>query len=362
MRILFVILFFTAAAEASFAQSPLCVSRPTTFCCEYVSSVTINGKQFNGSTGFTAASGGNPAGYYDYTAALHTIPTITAGKQISIQYTAVTNGNYMEYFKLWIDFNGNGVLTDAGELVHSFNTAWTGTKVVTSTFIVPTTVFNGQVYMRFIMQYSGSPVICGTYPYGNTFDFVTNITGAVQPPSFFSYSGSIKDNEGNGESAIGVKLNKKLKNSSTFSLHGTYLTDPLGNFQIVTSLDTSMYNFQVVFPQITPGNLSTTDATYFNQKIFTSNLQSVDYYRADVNRDGSVTITDIYSIFQKTHGFPWKAGVPSFLYFNDSDWNTINLGTSNLNLTIPGFQSIIINNAISSGVTNLRLVKTGFKN
>ncbi len=362
MRLLILTIFLSLFAKYSFAQSPLCVSKPTTFCCEYVSSVTINGKQFNGSTGFSSASGGNPAGYYDYTAAIHTIPTITAGQQISIQYTAVTNGNYMEYFKLWIDFNGNGVLTDAGELVHSYNTAWTGTKTVTSTFVVPTTVFNGQVYMRFIMQYSGSPVICGTYPYGNTFDFVTNITGAVQPPQYFTYSGIILDNDNNGESAIGVQLHKKTKSSSTYSLHGTYLTDPNGEFEIVTSLDTSVYDFKIVFPALSINNPTISDATYFNQKIFTGNLESVDYYRADVNYNNQITITDIYSIFQKTHGYPWKPGIPSYLYFSESDWNVIQGGNSNLRTTIPGFQSIVINNAISSDTANVRLVKTGFKN
>lgn len=362
MRKLLAIFFLAFFAKPSFAQSPLCVSRPTTFCCEYVSSVTINGKQFNGSNGFTAASGGNPAGYYDYTATINTIPTITAGQQISIQYTAVTNGNYMEYFKLWIDFNGNGVLTDAGELVHSYNTAWTGNKTVTSTFVVPTTVFNGQVYMRFIMQYSGSPVICGTYPYGNTFDFVTNITGAVQPPQYFSYYGSVLDNDGNGESAIGIQLHKKLKTSSTYSLHGTYLTDPNGEFEIVTSLDTSVYDFKLVFPSISVGSPSVSDATFFNQKIFTENLESVDYYRADVNFSDEITITDIYSIYQRTHGYPWKHGIPSHLYFSESDWNNIQNNSANLRTSIPGFQSIVINNAITADTTNVRLVKVGFQN
>ena len=108
-----VFIFLFLAGEA-YSQSPLCASRPTNFCCEYVSNVTINGKSYNGSTGFTSTSGGNPAGYYDYAYTKDTVPRIKAGQNISISYTAVTNGNYMEYFKLWIDFNGNGVLTDAG--------------------------------------------------------------------------------------------------------------------------------------------------------------------------------------------------------------------------------------------------------
>ena len=172
-KINFIILFLLGTKI--YAQSPLCASRPTQFCCEYVSSVTINGKQFNGSNGFSSGSGGSPAGYYDYAYTKDTVPRIKAGQSISILYTGVTNGNYREYFKLWIDFNGNGNLTDAGELVHSSNYTWTGTKTVTATFTVPTSVYNGEVYMRFVMQYSGSPVICGTYPYGNTFDFKTRI-------------------------------------------------------------------------------------------------------------------------------------------------------------------------------------------
>ena len=57
-----------------YSQSPLCASRPTTFCCEYVSSVTINGRTFAGSTGFTSSSGGSPAGYYDYAYTKDTVP------------------------------------------------------------------------------------------------------------------------------------------------------------------------------------------------------------------------------------------------------------------------------------------------
>ncbi len=127
---LVIFLLLTFFTTKLFGQSPLCASRPTTFCCEYVSNVKINGKSFNGSNGFSSSSGGNPAGYYDYTS--DTVPRIKAGQNITIEYTAVTNGNYMEYFKLWIDFNGNGVLTDAGELVHSSNYSWSGTKTVSS--------------------------------------------------------------------------------------------------------------------------------------------------------------------------------------------------------------------------------------
>ena len=52
MRYLLFILLFLFNIGI-YAQSPLCGSYPTSFCCEYVSSVTINGKTYNGSTGYT---------------------------------------------------------------------------------------------------------------------------------------------------------------------------------------------------------------------------------------------------------------------------------------------------------------------
>lgn len=342
-----------------FGQSPLCSSRPTTFCCEYVSSVTINGRTYSGSNGFTSGSGGNPAGYYDYAYTKDTVPRIKAGQSISITYTAVTNGNYMEYFKLWIDFNGNGVLTDAGELVHSYNVAWTGTKTVTASFVVPTTVYNGQVYMRFIMQYSGSPTICGTYPYGNTFDFVTTITGAKDP---FKYSGYVYDSEGNGISGVPVKLYNKTKAGTTYSLYSTYNTDNSGKYTINTTFDTTSYDFQLQINSLTVTTPSFNDAVFFNTKIFTSDFNSKDYYRMDVNNDNDLNISDVFVIFMKINGRAWINGLPSYRLFTQTEWNTISTSTSNLKSTYSGTQSLTVNNLKTNGTSNVYLVKTGFSN
>lgn len=341
----------------AFAQSPLCASRPTTFCCEYVSNVKINGKSFNGSTGFASTSGGSPAGYYDYTS--DTVPRLKAGQNITIEYTAVTNGNYMEYFKLWIDFNGNGILTDAGELVHSSNYSWLGTKTVSSTFTVPTTVFNGTVYMRFVMQYSGSPTICGTYPYGNTFDFKTTITGAKDP---FGHSGYVYNSEGGGVSGIPVKLYYKARTSSTYTLFGTYNTDATGKYTINTTQDTLGYDFQLQVNGLTIGSPTSTDAKAFNSKIFTQNFSSKDYYRMDINSDGRLNISDVYLTYLKHVGRSWNASVTLYYLFTSTEWSTINTSTSNLKSTYSGSQSFTKNNVLSKGTTDLYLVRTGFSN
>lgn len=363
MRKFLFYLFLIIFTNSLYGQSPLCSSYPTSFCCEYVSSITINGRSYSGSTGFTSGSGGTgPNGYYDYADSSNAVPTITAGQQINISYTAVTSSTYREYFKLWIDFNGNGNLSDPGELVHSVDYTWNGTRNVSATFTVPTTVYNGTVYMRFIMVFSNSPSLCGAYSYGNTFDFVTNITGAVQPPYYFSHYGKIDDTDGNGVSGINVELYKKTKASSTFSLHDSFLTGTLGGFEMVTTLDTSDYDFQLRIPSFVFSSLPVnSDAFYFNQKILNGGFLSKDYYSGDVNLDNSISISDIYGIFQRTNGNPWKTGVPSYFLFTQSNWNSISSSTSNLKNTLPGGQSLIINSPISSDTTNFKIIRMGFE-
>jgi hypothetical protein len=352
-----VLLILSLFTISLFGQSPLCASRPTNFCCEYVSSVTINGKQYNGATGFTSTSGGSPAGYFDYAYSNNAVPSIKAGDVITISYTGVTNGNYMQYFKLWIDFNGNGSLTDTGELVHQQDQSWSGTRTMTATFTVPTTVSNGTVYMRYVMQFSGTPTICGTYAYGNTFDFVTTITGATDP---FSYSGYVKGAEEEPIINVPVKLYSKLKTSSTYTYESTVNTDSKGHFKLASKNDATVYDFRMEISGLTIPNPSTTDATYFNQKIFTQSFTGKDYFRMDTNQDDNLSITDIYLTYKKINNIGWKSGITSYRIFTESEYNTIKNTTSKP--TITGTQTYVNTGLKNKDSINLFMFRTGFKN
>jgi hypothetical protein len=354
-----VVILLVLANFTAFTQSPLCASYPTSFCCEYVASVTINGQTYAGSNGYAATSGGTgPNGYYDYTGATP-VPTINAGQNISISYTAQTNSNYMEYFKLWVDFNGNGVLSDPGEQVYAHNVAWSGTKTVTATFQVPTTVFNGQVYMRFMMVYANVPALCGSYAYGNTFDFKTTITGAVDP---YNHSGVVYGSEGTGIANVPIKLYKKLTSETSYSLHGTYTTNASGQYSITTNLNANLYNFQLVVDALTVNNPAIADALYFNQKVLSNNFISKDYYRMNTNGDLRLTITDVYWIYKKILGSAWLGSTPIYRLFTQTQWNVINTSTSNMTGTYPGVQSLTITNPTNSGTTNIYFIRTGYAN
>ena len=158
------------------AQSPLCESYPTMFCCEYVSEVELNGVKRAGAPDATGFSSG--PGYFDYTGS--SLTTLTAGNTYPVSVTVKTNSSYQEFVKIWFDFNGNGVLNDPGELVFDQVNTFNGTYVYSGNITVPTNAFNGDVYIRVVMVFSNSPALCGTYGYGTTIDLMATITGGIE--------------------------------------------------------------------------------------------------------------------------------------------------------------------------------------
>ncbi|GAB4094174.1 HYR domain-containing protein [Flaviaesturariibacter terrae] len=173
IKLLFLSIFMTGFGQCLLAQSNLCASSATTFCCEYVSSVSINGVVKN--TANTSYSSG--PGYQDFSGT--SITNLVAGSTYPVSVTVQAASTYLEYVKIWMDFNGNGNLQDAGELVMDQNATFVGTYVYNGNITVPTTAYNGPIYMRVIMVYSNVPQLCGSYTYGNTLDFKATISGGL---------------------------------------------------------------------------------------------------------------------------------------------------------------------------------------
>ena len=233
MRYLLNILIFFILSFQAYGQSTLCTSYPSSFGYEYVANVTINGQTYQGSTNFTSANGTGPNGYFDYTQGTP-VPTMTAGQPINISYTITTNGNYLQYTKLWIDFDGDNDLTDPGELVMSTQQSVNGIQTYNATFTVPTTVVNGTWSMRFVMTFNATPTLCGSYPYGNTLDFIGGITGAMEP---ITADGYIKGAEEVGIAGQVVYLKTQNKNQPGFSdtTQATTTTDSNGYYSFNTT-------------------------------------------------------------------------------------------------------------------------------
>lgn len=115
------------------------------------------------------------AGYENFTA-LST--NLTRGTANTITITpSWTSTVYSEGYAVWIDYNKNGLFTDAGELVYSKATS-TGTTA-SGSFTVPATATVGATRMRVSMKYNGIPTSCETLSYGQVEDYSVNIVAAA---------------------------------------------------------------------------------------------------------------------------------------------------------------------------------------
>lgn len=127
--------------------------------------------------GFSNASGA--ANYSDFT---NQTINLNAGQSYSLQLTPGFSGStYQEYFKVWIDYNGDCDFDDAGELV--FDAGATATSAVSGTVTVPTGV-SGTTRMRVSMKYNGASTACENFQDGEVEDYTVNITtGGGTPPT-----------------------------------------------------------------------------------------------------------------------------------------------------------------------------------
>jgi len=121
------------------------------------------------------------AGYENFTA-----QSTNAGRGTAYTITVTpiwTSSVYAEGYGVWIDYNQNGVFTDAGELAWSA-AASTGNPV-SGSITIPATATLGATRMRVSMKYNGVPTSCEAFSYGQVEDYTVNITSApIAAPVF----------------------------------------------------------------------------------------------------------------------------------------------------------------------------------
>ena len=152
---------------------------------------------------------------------------------------------------------------------------------------------------------------------------------------------------------------------TSFSLKGTYTTNASGQYTMNPNLDAQSYQFEVRLESLTLSLPTSTDARYpveinLNGTSITSKL----YYTMDVNGDGRFSVSDSYNIYARMNsrvGF-WINSIPNYRVFTQAEWSTINSGTTDLRVSIPGVQSMIISSPANGGTSNFYLLKTGIKN
>lgn len=137
---------------------------------DFIANVTLG--TINNTTGATGTS------YYNDFTAQST--TLTSGGTYTISLQVGTWGS-SNYIGAWIDFNNNGLFTDAGEQV-ALSGSLAGNAIYTNTFTVPTIGGSGTVRMRVREVYSSAAPPCnnpGPASFGETEDYSINLVGSA---------------------------------------------------------------------------------------------------------------------------------------------------------------------------------------
>lgn len=172
----------SAPAGNRIIRGPYCESRATTTADGEIWNVTIGSFSNTSNCTQTGGPGSTLSGYSNYTKVLAPM-NVPAGVSTPFSvHTSTCGGQFTGVLGIWIDLNGDGDFTDAGETMHMSPTFQYGTTVFrTGNFTIPCTATPGLTRMRVALIETGtSPIApCGTYGYGETEDYAINIVNSA---------------------------------------------------------------------------------------------------------------------------------------------------------------------------------------
>jgi len=146
---------------------------------DYISNVNFNGGAINNTTG------DEPTDYADYPAL---VASVSAGSTYNISVT--TGPTYAQGKGVFIDYNKNGVFTDAGEFVWS---AASAVGLASGSFTIPASASSGVVRMRVVCFYVTQPTSansCSIAGFGEYEDYRLDISGGTGAQPIVGYTWS----------------------------------------------------------------------------------------------------------------------------------------------------------------------------
>ena len=162
-----------------------CTSSATTTFNEEILNVSIGSLNNTSTCSSTGGAGSVQSQYSNYTTSISApslAATATYNLSVSVGTCGTNNNNMM---KVFIDYNQNGLFTDAGETVYATATPSVGANVQNASIVIPSTALPGQTRMRVVTVQTTSAnnvMPCGTYSWGETEDYTVTIAPAPTCP------------------------------------------------------------------------------------------------------------------------------------------------------------------------------------
>ena len=248
----------TNTATVSVALTPAC------YCA--ASTVNLGWERF---TGFTLADINdalvNNVGYTDRTSIVGNVNASQA-YPLTVTYADPTNGAPNGYntdqVLVWIDFNQNGVFTDAGELVFSGTPSFSPQGGIIN---IPVTALGGQTIMRVRLHdtsFGPNATPCGNANYGQVRDYALNITPCSGPLPTATAGGAGSYCQGND---VNLTVSSDVGTSFVWSgPNGFNSTDQNPTLSNVTGLNAGTYLVVVSTGPGTCSNSSTVQISVTN--------------------------------------------------------------------------------------------------
>ncbi|MDX1473279.1 MAG: GEVED domain-containing protein, partial [Reinekea sp.] len=171
---------------------------PTTYCAAQGNDASYEWISNVGIGSFSNSSGS--AKYSDFTG--QSIALNVGSTAVSLA-PGFRSSTYNEYWKIWIDLNGDGDFDDANEEV--FSSGGLSKTTVTGNLTIPTGTAPLTTRLRVVMRYNAAPVACGSFNYGEVEDYTVVITDDEPPPPSDTYENTadfaIPDNNSTGISS-----------------------------------------------------------------------------------------------------------------------------------------------------------------
>lgn len=214
-----------------------CTANGTNVSYEYIDKVAMS---------TLSRTSGADGGYYDGTA-LSTSAAQGSSQTITLS-AGYASSTYIEYFNVWVDFNKNGVFTDAGEQVVTNLSNAGSAGDITATFTVPSGATVGSTRMRVSMRDASGQASCGSYTYGEVEDYTVNITAGgstcnaptgLTVGSITSAGGTASWTAATGATSYSVQY--KLSSASTW----TTVSSTTTAYALTGLAASSTYNVQV---------------------------------------------------------------------------------------------------------------------
>ena len=155
-----------------------CTSTATSIADEEILNVSISTLNNSSTCATTGGAGSVQSQYSNYTTTVPA-PILAASASYPLSVSIGTcGGNFGNITKVWIDYNQNGLFTDAGEMVYVSPVFATGPNVINTNITIPATATVGVTRMRVVnveTTLAANVNPCGTYTWGETEDYFVNI-------------------------------------------------------------------------------------------------------------------------------------------------------------------------------------------